>query len=106
MFIFITKQTRPSKEVDFFTPKKLNEIDQTYGDYFQENYIKPEKFLHAYTEVSPSGLELTMTAIWDEKESAEKFKQDPVVIERFIKVREDYFQKNNITAEIISEEIV
>ena len=104
MFIFITKQTRPSNNVDFFTPKKMNEIDEDYSTYFNENYVVTEKFLHAYTEVSASGLELTTTAIWENKNYAEEFKNDPVVIERFIKIKNRYLEENNIKTEIASEE--
>lgn len=106
MFIFITKQTRPSKDVDFFTPKKLNEMDKDYSTYFNDNYVVTEKFLHAYSEMSESGLELTTTAIWEDKNYAEEFKNDPVVVERFIKVKSRYFEENNIKSEISSEETV
>ena len=104
MYIVITKQIRLSKDVEFFTPKTMKELDSTYQNYFNKIYVESGKFIHGYTEISASELELTITGIWEDEKYVEEFRNDPVIIERFFKARKEYFEKNNILGDVVSTE--
>lgn len=104
MYKLTNVQTRPNTSVAFWT-KDHPALTQEYSTYYKDNYIVTGKHLSFDTEVSPDGLVLTTTIIWDTEASAISWKEDPVVITNFFTPQTTYFQESGISITRTEQEI-
>jgi len=83
----IRKLTRPN--IDTPWVGIVTTLDPLHGKHFSENYIVNGKHIFRNEEDDASGLERTITIIWDSKEVWEEFLADPIMQE----MRDNIFQK-------------
>jgi hypothetical protein len=104
MYKIISIQTRPNTSVAFWT-RENTAITAEFGAYYRDTYIVTGKNIHIETEVSADGLNLTVTHIWDSKESVDAWREDAKVQSDFFAPQEAYFEANGITVTRSFEEI-
>lgn len=104
MHKIISVQTRPNTSVDFWG-KDNPALTEEYSNYYRNNYIVTGKVINMSAEVSPNGLVLTTTMIWDSESSINEWRNDPVVQENFTVHMKAYQTANNITVERSEEAI-
>jgi hypothetical protein len=96
-------QTRPDKNVPFWTMESTSDNPE-FQQYFFETYISTGKFLSGETQVSDNELELKIISTWSNIESAEEFKNDPVVKLNFFDKKQKYLNENGMTEDLLKFE--
>lgn len=104
MYLVITKHTRPSLDVEFYTFKQSTRIQPEVREYFLTTYIYSGKVVHNAWEQSEDGLSTTSQAFWLSKAVYEEFLNDPIILSDYIPDRDAYTAEFGLTREIISEE--
>lgn len=90
MFKIVKRQIRPSLDVEFWDMRSLpKEIRMIM-------VLKTKNVYSANEQYSDDNLTQIRTAIWKDKESHDAFLQDPIVIENFLKPRDQYMRENGI----------
>jgi hypothetical protein len=96
MFQVIRKQTRPSTNVNFFAQANNPHITDSFKEYWVQTYSLTDKCVYIDAQVSDDRLELTVTMIWDSRESIQQMLDDPRCIAELLEVKAAYLQENNI----------
>lgn len=104
MWQTIRKQTRPSLDVAFFGPAHSPGVQPTFKQYWQDTYINSDKLIYAHTELSEDQLEMTITMIWDSRETVDAMLADATVIAEFLPIKNAYLEANGMTEIVISNE--
>lgn len=104
MWQTIRKQTRPNLEVQFFGPAHSPGVDPSFKQYWQDTYINSDKLIYAHTELSEDQLEMTLTMIWDSRETVDAMLADTNVLENFMPVKNAYLEQNGMTEIVVSNE--
>lgn len=104
MWQTIRKQTRPNLEVAFFGPAHSPGVDPSFKQHWQDTYVNTNKLIYSHTEVSADQLEMTITMIWDSRESVDAMLADSVVVTSFLTVKNAYLEANGMSEIVISKE--
>ena len=104
MWQTIRKQTRPSLDVDFFSPASAPGVDPSFKEYWKATYIDTNKLIYMHTELSEDKLELIITMIWDSTESVDEMLADPVVNTDFMPIKNAYLAEHGLTEIVIARE--
>ena len=104
MYLVITKHTRPSVDVEFYTFKQSTRIQPEVKEYFLATYIFSGKVVHNAWKQSEDGLSTTSQAFWLSKADYESFLNDPIILSDYIPGRDAYCDEFGLTRELISEE--
>lgn len=95
------KQTRPDKNIPFYTMEQSVENKTEFQQYFFTNYIATGKFLSGEKQISEDELTLTIISIWSDSEAVNDFKYDSTVKLHFHDPKELYLQANGMTEELV-----
>jgi hypothetical protein len=95
----IKKIVRP--DVNVAWPVTGQEMDATHVEHFYINYTNNGKQIFRNVEDSDTGLERTLTVLWESKEVWEEFSADPIMQEMRDK-QAQVFRDLGITEEIVS----
>ena len=106
MYRVITKHTRPNTSVEFFNPKTSTLVTDEVKNYIGKNYIVTGKLVHSEETLSENGLDLNLTAIYQDEASCNEFKNDTTIIEQFFAIGTAYREANGITSVIESAESI
>lgn len=84
--------TRPSTDVVFH----VSNVSDSYINHVVENYKNVGKVTNITTDVSPNGLQLTVTWTWANQNEFNAFNVDPIAVSQR-NDRDAYNQANGIT---------
>lgn len=104
MYLVITKHTRPSTDVEFYSFKQSTQIAQETRDYFLATYIYSGRIVHTAWEQSEDGLSTTSQSFYLSKADYDAFQTDPILVADFFPAREAYYAENGVIRESISAE--
>lgn len=96
MWQTIRKQIRPNTTVPFFQMANNSHVTDEFKQYWVDTYVITDKCIYVNGEVSPDGLELTVTMIWDSRESIDAMLSDPMCISGLLTVKNAYLADNNM----------
>ena len=77
-------------------------VSKEFKEYWASTFAVPDKIIYFGTEMSEDQLELTMTMIWDSRESIDQMLTDPICIEQLLNVKDAYLQENNMQEILVS----
>lgn len=106
MYLVITKHTRPSLDVEFYTFKQSTRIKPETREYFVNTYIFSGKVVHNAWSEEDGGLTTVSQAFWLSKADYDQFLNDPIIIADYFPDRDAYTAEFGLTREIISQEEV
>jgi hypothetical protein len=96
MWQIIRKQVRPNTDVNFFSQATNPNVSDSFKEYWVQTYSITDKSIYIGAEVSDDRLELTITMIWDSRESVDQMLNDPRCITELLEVKKAYLLENNI----------
>lgn len=102
MWQLIRKQIRPNLEVNFFQQANNELISDEFKTYWVDTYVATDKCIYVSGEPSEDGLELTITMLWDSRESIDAMLNDPICHEGLFAVKAAYLAENQIQEFIVS----
>jgi hypothetical protein len=88
MHISISKQTRPARDIQFWSSKNTVPADSL--KYVKEKYYDTSKIKKTDNTVSEDGLTLTTNTHWDSEKDYLEFRNDQKIIDDFINPFNDY----------------
>lgn len=91
MHTSISIQTRPSKDIKFWSNKSLE-----YAVHVKKYYVETGKIKKADTAISDDELSITTTVQWNEEKDYLEFRTDPTIIKEFIDPFNTYAEKSGI----------
>jgi hypothetical protein len=106
MYRVIAKHTRPNTSVEFFNPKTSTLISDELKNYIGKNYMVTGKLVHSEETISENGLDLNLTAIYQDEATYNEFRNDTTIVEQLYAVGAAYREANGITYVIVSEESI
>jgi hypothetical protein len=106
MYRVITKHTRPNQTVDFFSPKTSTLVSEETRLHIRDNYIVTGKIVHSEDSLSENGLELTITAIYQDEATYNEWKNDTIIINGMYNIGLAFRETNGITSVNISAETI
>lgn len=105
MLVNVIKQIRPNLNVEFFEPKTSPLVAPEVIEYMKQNYIANSRLLVIEKELDQSGLQLTISTSWENRDAySEFFNNDETIRTGILEVSEAYRAANNILVEVVSEE--
>jgi hypothetical protein len=106
MYRVITKHTRPNQNVEFFSPKTSTLVSDETRTYIRNNYVVSGKIIHNEDSLSENGLELTITAIYQDEASYNEWRNDTTIIEGVYNIGTAYREANGIASTVLSAETI
>jgi hypothetical protein len=94
MYITVSKQHRPSKEINFWSSKLNASVD--YSKYVSETYLSTSRLQKSESVLSENGLELTTTVYWASEEDYIAFRSDNRVLTEFLDPFNLYAEQHGI----------
>jgi hypothetical protein len=99
MYQMIKKLVRPNLETEWPDSKILTPVEHV--EHFSKNYIDTGKQIFRNIEDDTTGLERTVTVLWESKEIWEEFNADPVM-QSMRDTNSQRLQSLGITEEVVS----
>ncbi len=99
MYTSINQQHRPSKDVEFWTAKKM--VPMEHNLYVKTNYVDTKKLLNTVATESEDGLVLTVENHWADEKDLWDFIADPVIVNNILDPFNKYAEDNDITIKTI-----
>jgi hypothetical protein len=106
MYRVITKHTRQSQTVDFFSPKTSTLVSDETRAHIRNNYVITGKIVNSEDSLSENGLELTIEAIYQDEATYNEWRNDTTITEGIYAIGTAYREANGITSVIISAEAI
>jgi hypothetical protein len=106
MYRVITKHIRPNQAVDFFSPKTSTLVSDETRTYIRNNYVDSGKIVHSEDSLSENGLELTITAVYQDEAAYNEWRNDTTITEGVYNIGLGYREANGITSTTLSAETI
>ncbi len=101
MHISISKQTRPARNIQFWSGKDTVAADSL--KYVKEKYYDTLKIRKTDNTVSEDGLTLTTNTHWNSEKDYLEFRNDQKIIDEFINPFNDYAATVGLTVSSVDE---
>ena len=95
MWQIIRKQIRPNVDVPFFS-MQTDLVSNEFKQHWRDTYVQTDKLIYIHAEPSEDNLSLSITMIWDSRESVDAMLADPIVQENLLTIKNAYLEQNGI----------